>query len=218
MKIPFICNYLFSLWSLCRWKRLVTSQCRRLTALEHKNLLYMPRTTLRQNKIVGTSKVLCEQHSKCSLAWICIIRSQASLPTTFPTFSIIQPLTVHSFSFALPNPKLPQNTHIFTPWPQYNRQEAACYTSAKHVCLLMAGWCPWAGWPSSGLNRKDNSVLAFPFVRTNLACLSTPMPLVFMDHVGISCLWDLYLQSYLKWAEGSPKFSRGILADRCMGS
>jgi len=124
---------------------LVRIQCQWLTALGHKNVLYVPRMTPHQNKIMGTGKVLCKQHGKHSLPWIGVVHSQASLPTTFPIFSTLRTLTVHSPSLPFPNPKLPQNTHIFIPWPQQNRQEAAFYTSTQHVCLLMAGWCPWAG-------------------------------------------------------------------------
>lgn len=89
----------------------------------------------------------------------------------------------------------------------------------QHVILAQTTRaCWWLADHQEGQTKRQFSV-SFPLCKdSNLACLSIPMPPVFTDCVGISCLWDLYLQSHPKWAEGSPKFSRGKLAERCRDS
>lgn len=200
-EIPFICNYLFSLWSQRRWKRLVRIQCWHLIALEHKSLLCMPRTTLHQNKIMGTSKLLCEQHSKCSLAWLCAIeapRLHCPLPSShFQLFRIPQTIRV-----ALPSQikkKSPTKYLFFLTSPHRTGKRLHKAHVPAHGWLVPVGWLTITWVSVSFALCKDSK----------LAHFSTLVPPVLMDHVGISCLWDLCLQSYLKRAKVSPKFKRG---------
>lgn len=131
---------------------------------------------------------------------LCYRSSKASLPTTFLTFSTLQPSTDYSCSSPLPNKKKNPTKYLFfltSPHRTGKRLHKAHVPA--HGWLVPVGWLTITWVSVSFALCKDSK----------LAHFSTLVPPVLMDRVGISCLWDLCLQSYLKWAKGSPKFTRG---------